>query len=148
MIAATTAVPPALDSTLDAMNARMFGGDLLPWRELRGATVPAADSASAPRSTRFVVDASLPGQRVLERFLNRDRVAASDTASALHLAYFDLARHDLSVQQAEWSRRGITPLFAIRCVVLCDARHRLLVDRLGADTFANLPECPPIERRR
>ncbi|NOT35419.1 MAG: hypothetical protein HOP12_14840, partial [Candidatus Eisenbacteria bacterium] len=38
MIAATTAVPPALDSTLDAMNARMFGGDLLPWRELRGAT--------------------------------------------------------------------------------------------------------------
>lgn len=119
---------------LAAVNRDVFADDLLAWSELE----PDDPGAALPPA-RWIVDAALPGSRVIERVLSR--TATGPGARNLRLAYLDvpLAAHDAA--QASWRTRGVTPAFALRCPVLAAAGARELVRALGADAFANLATC-------
>lgn len=44
--------------------------------------------------------------------------------------------------------RGFQPLFRLRCPVLSAPPARTIVERIGADVFANMPPCGPVAARR
>ena len=127
-----TAAPPL--AALDGLNREAFAGDLLPWRELE--PEPPASTLGTPR---FTADPALPGARVLEAVLARSN--AGPGARLVRLAYLDvpLAAHDSAL--STWRTRGVTPAFAVRCPVLAAPAARAIVQRIGADAFANLGTC-------
>ncbi|MFI5372261.1 MAG: hypothetical protein ACHQ52_11950 [Candidatus Eisenbacteria bacterium] len=134
------------DPMLAALDPQMFGGDLLPWAALDSATAArgeaGAESTHAGAATGaaagYAVDTSMPGRRVLERFLNR---GAETRAPDIRLVYLDAPLAARDSLRAEWRARGIVPFYAIRTPVLCGAKHRTLVRALGAGTFADLCDC-------
>jgi hypothetical protein len=153
------------DPMLTSLDRQMFGGDLLPWAELDSATIARGeaghaagagswpDVASEPAvaesaavaepkppgvAAHYAVDASMPGRRVLERFLNR---GAETAAPGLRLTYLDVPLAARDSLREEWRARGIVPLYAIRLPLLCGPGLGTLVRALGAGAFADLIDC-------
>jgi hypothetical protein len=137
---------------LASFNQEMFRGDLMPWP---GVTARAFASSAIlyphmrskwwPRPARFVVDPSFPGQRVLERFLNRDRASrAAEDARTIRLVYLDapIAAPDSSARDGV----QVSYLFALRCPLVCAAKLRPYLEALGVDALVNLISCQPARR--
>jgi hypothetical protein len=127
-----------LDSMLVALDAQMFGGDLLPWTALDG--IAGRETRVTPRVSkdpRYAVDAGMPGQRALGRFLNRGTSAS--TPARVRLSFLDVPLAARDSLAADWRARGVTPIYALRCPVLSRPEHRELVQWMGVDAFANLP---------
>jgi hypothetical protein len=129
------------DSTRTApstpLNEQLFGGDLLDWSDLTGAPAPTPGSM-----TRFSVDALMPGHAVIERVLAQS-VPAGTAATSARFSWLSVPLAARDSLAAEWRGRAITPLYALRCPVLCTPASRALVRTLGADGFANLVQCAP-----
>jgi hypothetical protein len=152
------AIPAGADSTLPAraaadlaaLDAEMFGGDLLPWSGLAAPDGAAAGGPGGRPRTGLLyrVDPALPGQRVLERFLNRGLAASPRRGErAIRIVTIDapLAPRD-SVESA-WRARGLVPLFALRCPIFTAPARAADVRLLGGDAFANLAGCGPAGAR-
>jgi hypothetical protein len=138
-----------LDSMLVALDQQMFGGDLLPWAELGRNVREEPVTTRAGKDPRYAVDAGLPGQRALARFLNR---GASPSAvpgrGSVRLSYLDVPLAARDSLAADWRARGVTPIYALRCPVLSRPERRELVKWMGVDAFANLPgSCGTLGRR-
>ena len=144
-----------------ALNREMFRSDLAPW-------TGAPDSLPDLRrrgAAHYVVDPSCPGQRVLERFLNRGAKppAAGRVTRAVHVAYLDAvigSADSLALGIAAYLRHGAftsdpgahagstraRTIFAMGCPLVCDPELRPRLSALGADALVNLLACPPAER--
>jgi hypothetical protein len=133
---------------LQALNADVFRGDLLPYESAFEAWPGETDSVGGTarrRAVRFDVDRASPGWRLMERELARGG-APEDSGVGLeriHLRYLDARSRE---PEAVRDSLGVLPLYAIRCPVVCAAAVRPVVRRLGADRLAGMPECLP-ERR-
>ena len=143
-----------------SLNRELFRGDLVPLTRTNS-----SDGLRRPASTRFVVDPSCPGQRLLERFLNRgaNPPSARGPARTLHLVYLDApmaAPDSLGARVTAYMRRGdftagqqtradsasVRCLFAMGCPLVCSPDLRPRLSSLGADALVNLLACPPPER--
>jgi hypothetical protein len=150
VVAAVGSVPAGVspdEGALASMNESVFRGDLMPWRG--GSKVPAVPNSAGsnpaphPSGPRFEVLRSCPGWQAMERALNRgptphtgplDGPASSEPT--VRLGYVD-GSIDFSA-----AIHG-TPLFTLRCPVVCEARLRSYVAALGADSFAAMLDCSP-----
>jgi hypothetical protein len=122
---------------LEVMNEQLFRGDLAP---LAAAHSPDSAALATPATAIvFRVDASVPGRRALQRFLDR-RPPAPGPRSTLVLSYLD-APVPPGAQPA--LEPGRFPLFAVRCPVVCEPGLRLYVKELGADALVDLLGCEP-----
>jgi len=146
----TSGVPRA---DMELLNREAFGGDLLPWSELEPGAGAVSDPETAPgaAAARYVVDATVPGARQIERILAR--VPRSGATRMLKLVYLDqpVAAGGVPVQgtspAAAWRTPGVTPVFALRCPVLVGSRARDGVRAIGAGAFAELAPCAGGTRR-
>jgi hypothetical protein len=138
---------------LAAFNQDMFRGDLMPWPGMTTRTFassailqPNMRSKWWPRPARFVVDPSFPGQRVLERFLDRDRAStSSDGARTVRLVHLDAPIGAPDTLGREGMQ--VSFLFALRCPIVCAAELRPFIAALGEDALVNLISCAPAGRR-
>src|SRR6185503_19506070 len=137
------AAPLAIDSTLAALNTQMFAGDLLPWSQL-GMPPVAPALARGP----YAADDALPGQRVLARFLARGQATgARAPRPRTRLSYLDADLDGRDALAAQWRARGITPLYVLRCPILCARERRAWVEQIGVEAFARIPgDCAPGRR--
>jgi hypothetical protein len=151
---ADSALAFRLLSDMTALNAEMFGGDLLPWP--RASATGAADSAKAvavrtARGIRYAVDPALPGQRPIERFLNRGLAVRPGGGERLlpqvRVTFVDTPVAASDSLEETWRARGLVPLFALRCPVVCAHGRAADVRALGAEWFANLVGCGAGARR-
>jgi hypothetical protein len=132
--AGDTQGPPWPD--MELLNREAFGGDLLPWSELKPDTdehLPA----------RYTVDATLPGAKHLERIL--ERIPRAGVTRTLKLVYVDVPWVSYTmVARGEFptvSHGSNLPLFALRCPVFARAEARSSVRAIGAAAFAELAPC-------
>jgi hypothetical protein len=143
-----TSLVPAAASNLAALNAELFAGDLLPWSERAGAATPAGTGAIRGADAGFIRYRvhDFSGAEPMMRFLNRNAGTARVGFGGVEVAY-----RDLPVAPADSSgaggRPGETPLFALRCPVLCAPGRAADIRALGADRFANLVGCGAGARR-
>ncbi len=138
------------DGPLAALNPQMFGGDLLPWADVDsiGRAAEAALLHGRRAGASVAVDPALPGQSVLQRFLDRDLPASFRGAPrAVHLTMLDEPLQADSTRRATWRAHGVVPLYAPRCPVVCASDVRAVVQALGAEAFADLPACAAARRR-
>jgi hypothetical protein len=140
---ADSALADRVAADMAALNSELFGDDLRAWRAPAGS---ASASAGAPAATsvryaaRYSVDPSLPGQRAIERFLNRAAGAAARPGErAVRITCVDEPVTDFDA--AAWAGLDAVPLFALRCPVLCAPGRAADVLAIGADAFANLLDC-------
>lgn len=134
-------VPPA---DLALLNRDGFAGDLEPWPR------PGARESRTWAITRYRVDPSLPGARVLERVLTRvNRASATRT---VELRYLDEPADAAPVPAESGAMAGpgssparfaggIQPAFLVRCLVVTTERSHALVSTLGPGAFADLVVC-------
>jgi len=128
-IALANAPVPIPDSlTVSAINRSLFHGDL----STRPAWPRVNPTTARGDSVRFVAAAGFPGRAAIQRALDRGR-APLDRGPELSVEYVNASSTEL--------RGGITPLFAIRCPVVCAPEVREYVHALGVDRFADLPSC-------
>lgn len=127
---------------LAALNAGLFAGDLLPWN---------GTAARTPASTgalHYAVDPALPGQRAIERFLNRRWAARPGSSGpAVRIVPFEAGGATGDSLDAALRARGLTPLFSLRCPVLCAPGRAADARRLDADSLADLIGCVSAVRR-
>lgn len=122
------------------LNAELFGGDLLPIRAAAGSVSTAPATGGARSAVRYSVDPAVPGQRTIERFLNRAAGAAARPGErAVRITCVD--EPVTGFDAAAWAGLDAVPLFALRCPVLCAPGRAADVLALGADAFANLLDC-------
>jgi len=149
--AASQSQVPRAAPDLAEFNLEMFGGDLLPWRELGPARARAESISASPRTAapdRFTVDPAMPGHVALERFLNHGAVPPPlQNPHTVRIGYLDVALAERDTLQAAWRSEGVVPLFAIRCPVLCVPQRRAWVESVGASVFVDLATCGAPERR-
>ena len=137
---ADTALAERVAPDMAALNAELFGGDLLPLRATGGSDSAAPPTASGGSAVRYSVDPAVPGQRAIERFLNRAAGAATRPGErTVRIACVDEPAGGAGA--AAWAGRDAVPLFALRCPVLCSPGRAADVHALGADAFANLLDC-------
>lgn len=144
-----------------ALNRELFRGDLAPWEA--GPETPSGGWHAG--ASHYAVDPALPGQRVLERFLNRGAgpSSAGGDARAVRVFYLDApiaAPDSLAFGVAEHLNRGAASaqrgaqadsmraryLFALRLPLVCRRELRPYVSALGTDALVNLPACRSAER--
>ncbi|MEO5616764.1 MAG: hypothetical protein ABIS67_03255 [Candidatus Eisenbacteria bacterium] len=136
------------DAGLASINAELFGGDLQPWAAVDTAAATPATERTRPSARPYSVDLSLPGHTPIEHFLNGGATLFMRGKSVpLRVTYLEVALGARDSLAGEWRARGISPLFALRCPVLCAPAVRDYVRSLGADAFANLMVCAPAPRR-
>jgi hypothetical protein len=132
--AGDTQGPPWPD--MELLNREAFGGDLLPWSELKA-------DVSEHVPARYTVDATLPGAKHLERIL--ERIPRAGVTRTLKLVYADVPWVSYTmVARGEFptvSHASILPLFALRCPVLVRPGARDGVRAIGAHAFAELAPC-------
>jgi hypothetical protein len=125
------ALPDSLDLALLTQEA--FRGDLVPWRQVAGwaATPDSPPGSRRLETVRYAVDPSWPGQRVLERILNRgtEPQAIRDDAQAVRLFYIHspiAAPESLALGVADHVRTGaFTPEVRARADSLAGEIRRL-----------------------
>lgn len=126
---------------LAAMNTQLFRGDL---DALVEDPSPADSARGTTRPIRILVDASIPGQRAMQRFLDRSAPGAGSIAPALDLVYRDEAVPDpvpgATPTNPAASGRPV-PLFALRCPVVFGADANATVRAIGPDALVNLLGC-------
>jgi hypothetical protein len=135
------------DRNYAALNVSLFGGDLMPVSDGGSPADTAtgyawAATGPAPGPDAYTVDASLPGHAAIARFLDRgERVRAPDGPFASGLTFLDAPPAARDSLAASWRARGITPLYKIRCPVLCAPAWREYVSALGPAAFADAMVC-------
>lgn len=144
----TTALRPQRPD-LAALNRLLFRGDLTPWSVAERA---ASDSLSVPEETpvwpdsaRYAVDPRMPGHDALERFLNR---RTAPDAPLVRLLYLEVPVREPVALRRALGDRGATPLFALRCPVVCRPELRPYLEAIGPDALVDLHDCSPGEGRR
>jgi hypothetical protein len=134
---ADTALADRVAPDMAALNTELFGGDLLALRSTEGSV---SGPGSVRSAVRYSVDPSVPGQRAIERFLNRAAGAAARPGErAVRITFADEAAPGPGT--SAWAGHDAVPLFALRCPVLCAPARAGDVLALGADAFANLLDC-------
>ena len=122
-----------------ALNAEMFGGDLLRWP---GPEVGTDEPARDARGVRYVVDTALPGKRPIERFLDRRRSAlARPDDRTIRLTYLDAPVGQRDSLKSAWQASGMLALFTLRTPEFCSPELAAVLRALGVDAFANLLRC-------
>jgi hypothetical protein len=124
----TLGVPGA---DMEMLNREAFGGDLLPWTDIEPGP---GDGPPA----RYLVDATVPGGKHLERILSR--IPSAGVKRTLKLVYLDQPVA-AGAGAATWAAPGVMPVFALRCAVMVSARARDAVRAIGAHAFAELAPC-------
>ena len=127
-----TVAPDA--ATLERFNRDLFRGDLERWSDPAAPTRPFG-------STRFEVDLACPGWREMQRLL--DSSSAPTTARRARLSYVDAPVATLDSLRA---RAGVTPLFLLRCPVVCTPELRSYVRALGTGALVDALDCQPVAR--
>jgi hypothetical protein len=117
-------------SALGRMNRELFRGDLQPWN---GAATP-------PVPVRYEVDLACPGWREMQRFLDR---FAPATARRIRLTYVDQPIASLGSAEAS----HMTPVFLLRCPVVCAAELRPYLTALDPISLVNALDCTVRERK-
>lgn len=119
-----------------ALNAELFHGDLGP---------RTSERPTARRGGPWTVDADgrLPGRLPIQQWLKSQGLLGSANRRPVGLARiaFVDAPPDTAIAT------GFRPLFSVRCPVVCAPSRRRLVEALGPDAFADLPQCAPDQRR-
>jgi hypothetical protein len=103
----------AVDSLVSSLNQQLFRGDLAAWPPAAAGTAPISPHSRAGRERdagRYSVDPSLPGRRVLERFLNRGQTPPEpgSDASVIRILYLDApigSSDSLALAAADYVRR-------------------------------------------
>lgn len=122
---------PARDLRL--LNRMMFSGDLVAW----DAPSPLEDSSET--ATRYAVEASVPGAKLLERVLSR--LSSPAARRTVRLGYVPHASRD--TLNTAWRAPLAQPVYAIGCPVLfAGALARPYVDAPSADDWVALLTCP------
>jgi len=121
-------------ATLERFNRVLFRGDLEPWRDPAAAARPFVP-------IRFEVDLACPGWREMQRLL--DSASAPTSARRARLSYLDAPIATLDSLRA---RPGVTPLFLLRCPVVCGPELRSYVSALGAGALVDALDCTPVAR--
>ena len=146
--APTSAGATRIEPNLAALNAELFGGDLLPWRERAGVGPPElAAPGSRPEPFRFAVLGELGRSGAIGRFLNRDTAGVRGRLGLASIDYEDVPLATRDSLEAAGAGGTTIPLFALRCPALCVSSRADDLRELGADAFANLLECLPAGRR-
>jgi len=135
------------DARLAAVNAELFGGDLLP--------LPGLDSAAVAEEPRFdtapraySVDLALPGHTRIEHFLNGGAsLFVRGKPAPVRLTLLDVPASPRDSLATNLGSRGFAPRFALRCPVACALAATDYVRALGPDAFADLVRCAPREAR-
>ncbi len=142
----TTAVRTA-EANLAVMNGELFAGDLLPWSE-RPLAAPSVPAGAGPGGgpLRYEV-VGFPGDQAMTRFLNRNVGTARGSFGSVTVSYRDVRTAAPDSIAAERFADGATPVFALRCPVLCSAARAPDVRALGVDRFSNLVGCVPPKDR-
>jgi hypothetical protein len=108
-----------------ALNDAIFRGDLIPqnWGSIRGVL------------RNIDVDEDLPARIPIRNHLGKGNTVVLDA----DIPGARLTFADVSADTA--ASMSFRPVFRIRCPVVCAAPLRPLVNALGADAFADMPQC-------
>jgi hypothetical protein len=118
---------PLPGDLLSRLNQELFRGDLAPC-----GTTPIDTSKADP--TRFLVDAQIPGQAAMQKFLDRS-TQPNPAAATIRIDVTD------SLDAGEC-------IYQIRCPILCRPEITRLIEELGADRLVNAIHCSAEGPRR
>lgn len=135
---------PRAADLIEAMGRGGAAADLVPLAPREGSASEAPVGATPERAgVRYLADASLPGQRAIQRALDRDGGTATARGSLWSVSVIEAA---VTAADSIAAEGRVVPLLAIGCPVVCRAGLRTLVDSLGAQRFADAMVCRRGER--
>ena len=141
-----TGAPHALDAgttrgVLDALNRSIFRNDVAPWPEgtVRDPANDGTPLVSESIGIRLEVDRAIPEAMALERLLDQD--APSGPPGPRRPIRIFYSGVEVAGRGPVFSEIDRTPLSAIRCPVVSNAKLRKTLAALGPNVFADLLGC-------